>query len=151
MALFSCTIFRFWFMDSFLFPSCFHFGWKLKDSVHLLLCYFFAVHHLYPFEGKDDAGVGCCLEIPSRNAHTYLIMYFFPSLQGQMKVINARSAGKQCSFLRKGVELLLWMKCGTGKRWRSGGNGHGREKHLQSKHWTSLLTDVTIRRKSWFF
>lgn len=137
---FSVPFGEFWFMDSFLFlfPAWFYFGWKLSDPVHLFLCYFFAMHHRYPF---DNPGVGYCLQIPSRNVHTYLIMYFFPFLQGKIKVINVSSARKQSSVLRRGVGLLLWMKCGTGKRWRSGGNGCGSEKHLQSKHWTSDRCD----------
>lgn len=63
-----------------------------------------------------------------------------------MKVINARSAGKQCSVLRRGVGLLLWMRCGTGKG--GGVVGLAMEVKNISKLNTEHLTNVIIRRKS---
>lgn len=85
-------------MDGLLFPPCFYFRWKLNDSVHLFMYYFSDMHHLYPFDGEDNAEVGYCLEIPSRNAQTYLIMYFFPFLWGKIKAVNGRATTKQCSL-----------------------------------------------------
>lgn len=53
---------------------------KLHNSGLLFMYYFSDMHHVYPLDGKDNAEVGYCLKIPIRNAHTYLIMYFFPSM-----------------------------------------------------------------------
>jgi len=53
---------------------------------------------MYPFDGKDNAEGGYCLEIPGRRAHTYLIMYFFPSIQGKTKAVNGRATTKQRSL-----------------------------------------------------
>lgn len=48
-----------------LFATCFYFRWNLNGSVHLFMYYFSDVRHMYPFDGKDNAEVGYCLEIPS--------------------------------------------------------------------------------------
>lgn len=81
---------------------------ELNDSVHLFMYYFSDMHDLYAFDGKDNAEVGYCLEIPSRNAHTYLIMYVFPSIQGKIKAVNG-TATKKTSVLC--FKNRCWMAC----------------------------------------
>lgn len=91
---FFCTICRTWCMDSFLFPTCFYFRWSLNNSVQLFMYYFSDMHRMYPFDGTDNAEVGYCMKMPSRNAHTYLIMYFFPPIQGKIKAVNGKATTK---------------------------------------------------------
>lgn len=85
--------------SAFSLSFLFDFRWKLNDSVCVFMYYFSDMHHLYPFDGKGNAEVCYCLEMPSRKAHTYLIMYFFPSVQGKRKAVNGRATTKQCSLL----------------------------------------------------
>lgn len=65
---------------AFFFLPVFTLDGKLNNSGSLFMYYFSDMHHMHPLDGKDNAEVGYCLKIPSRNAHTYLIMYFFPSM-----------------------------------------------------------------------
>lgn len=88
-------------MDSLLFPTCFYFMWKFSDSVSL--------HSQYPFDGKDNARVGYCVEILSRNTYTYLIMYFFPCIQDNIKAVNGRATTKQ-NFLFSNLMLESFSK-----------------------------------------
>lgn len=119
-------------MDSLLFPTCFYFMRKFRDSVSL--------QSQYPFDGKDNAQVGYCVE-----KYIYLFDYVFLSMYtGQNKGSKWQGYNKaEFSVFKLDAGELLQMSSSCLKC------GHRQNLWKQWEQLWSLQFTLSDQSKSW--